>query len=199
MQTLLRLGLTGGIGSGKSTVARMLESVGMARIDADEIARECTQVNGQAVPKIAQHFGPAFVTTEGAMDRARMREHVFTHPKARLVLESIIHPLVQQEVRRLSELLPARNLVFDIPLLAESQHWRHGMDRILVVDCRTETQIQRVMVRNGWGEDVVKAIIRQQTTRRHRLASADAVLWNDGDDLARLEYTVRSFASQLGL
>ncbi|MBT9550064.1 MAG: dephospho-CoA kinase [Hydrogenophaga sp.] len=196
---MLRLGLTGGIGSGKSTVARELQSLGAALIDADAISRQCTQANGLAMPAIVRQFGPHFVTPEGAMDRNRMREHVFAHPEARHALEAIVHPLVQQEIRRQSDSAQSPCMVFDIPLLVESPHWRHQLDRILIVDCTEDTQIRRVQARNGWNRATVEAIIRQQSARKHRLAVADGVLWNDDMDLQLLRHEVQRMATRLGL
>lgn len=196
---MLRLGLTGGIGSGKSTVARALQGWGAALIDADGISRLCTSPLGLAMPAIAREFGPLFVTPDGAMDRHRMREHVFAHPEARRRLEAIVHPLVQQEIRRQSALAHSRCLIFDIPLLVESPHWRHQLDRVLVVDCREDTQIERVQARNGLEKTAVEAIIRQQIPREHRLAAADEVLWNDGMDLQALRHEVQQMADRLGL
>lgn len=196
---MLRLGLTGGIGSGKSTVARELQSLGATLIDADAISRHCTLTNGLAMPAIIRQFGTDFVTPEGAMDRNRMREHVFAHPEARHALEAIVHPLVLQEIRRQSDSAPSPCLVFDIPLLVESPHWRHQLDRILIVDCTEDTQIRRVQARNGWDRAAVEAIIRQQSTRAHRLAAADWVLWNDRMDLQALRHDVQQMALRLGL
>jgi dephospho-CoA kinase len=196
---MLRVGLTGGIGSGKSTVGRMLEGLGALLLDADQIARRCTEANGGAMPAITERFGSEFVTPEGAMDRDRMREWVFAHPEARLVLESIVHPLVQEEMRRLSQASRSRCQVFDIPLLVESSHWRKSLDRIVVVDCAVETQIRRVKARNGWSEDVIEAIIRQQSSRARRLEAADDVIWNDGVDIPTLSSTVGQLAARLGL
>lgn len=196
---MLRLGLTGGIGSGKSTVARELQRLGAALIDADDISRRCTMANGMAMTAITRQFGTRFVTTEGAMDRSRMREHVFAHPEARQTLEAIIHPLVQQEIRRQANLVCSPCLVFDIPLLVESPHWRHQLDRILVVDCTEDTQIRRVQARNGWDRTTVEGIMGQQSTREHRLAAADWVLWNDSMDLLALRHETQRMASRLGL
>jgi len=137
--TPLRIGLTGGIGSGKSTVGQMLQARGAALIDADAIARSVTAAHGSAIPAIAQTFGPEFITAEGAMDRDRMRAHVFRHPPAKQALEAIIHPLVMQEAQRQAQEAIAKGhqtLVFDVPLLVESgARWRTQVDRILVVDC----------------------------------------------------------------
>jgi dephospho-CoA kinase len=196
---VLRLGLTGGIGSGKSTVARQLQSLGAALIDADDISRHCTLANGLAMPAITRQFGTHFVTPEGAMDRTRMREHVFAQPEARQTLEAIVHPLVQQEIRRQAESSRSACLVFDIPLLVESPHWRHQLDRILVVDCAEETQVHRVQARSGWDRTMIEAIMCQQSPRERRLAAADWVIWNDSMGLRGLHHEVQKIASGLGL
>ena len=196
---MLRLGLTGGIGSGKSTVARLLHAHGATVIDADHIARMCTQPGGAAMPEVRRHFGEAFVTADGAMDRDRMRGHVFAHPEARRVLESIIHPLVHEELERQVEASPSDCVVFDVPLLVESGRWRPRLDRVLVVDCGHETQITRVMARNGWPRQQVESIMAQQSPRAKRLASADLVIWNDGIDQPGLQSVVLGVAQRLGL
>jgi dephospho-CoA kinase len=154
---------------------------------------------GLAMPDIAAQFGYEFVLPDGAMDRTRMREHVFSTPSAKQKLEGIIHPLVQQEVRRLTLTATAPCLVFDIPLLVESDHWKHQLDRVLVIDCSVDTQIERVMVRNGWPRSQIEAIVRHQSPRAHRLAAADWVLCNDGMDLATLQGMVQRLARQMGL
>ncbi|MFP8779296.1 dephospho-CoA kinase [Hydrogenophaga sp. RWCD_12] len=196
---MLRLGLTGGIGSGKSTVAQMLVRQGATLIDADDIAKRCTLPGGVAMPAIVRRFGEQFVQPDGAMDRARMREHVFAYPQAKQILEHIIHPLVQQEIRRQAEASSAALTVFDIPLLVESAHWRHMLDRIVVVDCAVETQIKRVMDRNGWDRQQVEAVIAQQSSRARRLAAADSVLCNDQIDLETLRNQVLGLGRQIGL
>lgn len=196
---MFRLGLTGGIGSGKSTVARHLIDLGAALIDADDIARKCTLAGGLAMPDIAAQFGAQFVLPDGDMDRARMREHVFSTPSAKQKLESIIHPLVQQEMRRLAQAATAPCLVFDVPLLVESAHWRHQLDRVLVIDCSVDTQIERVMLRNGWPRSQIEAIVNQQSPRALRLTAADWVLCNDAIDRAALQASVRRLARQMGL
>lgn len=196
---MFRLGLTGGIGSGKSTVAQMLVQQGATIIDADGIARSCTLPGGAAMPAIEKVFGAAFVQADGAMDRTKMREHVFAHPQSKQLLEQIIHPLVQQEIRRQATASAAALTVFDIPLLVESAHWRHMLDHILVVDCRVPTQVSRVMDRNGWSREQVEAVIAQQSSREQRLAAADSVLCNDGIDLDTLRNLVLGLGRQLGL
>jgi dephospho-CoA kinase len=194
--TPLRIGLTGGIGSGKSTVGQMLQARGAALIDADAIARSVTAAHGSAIPAIAQTFGPEFITAEGAMDRDRMRAHVFRHPPAKQALEAIIHPLVMQEAQRQAQEAIAKGhqtLVFDVPLLVESgARWRTQVDRVLVVDCLEETQIQRVMARNGLSREVIQSIISAQATRAQKLAAADWVIHNEGLDLEALDAYVKS-------
>ena len=192
----LRIGLTGGIGSGKSTVGQMLQERGAAIIDADAIARSVTATQGAAMPAIAQSFGADFITPDGALDRERMRAHVFSHPEAKQTLEAIIHPLVAQETQRQAQHAVANGhhtLVFDVPLLVESgARWRAQVDRVLVVDCLEETQIQRVMARNGWDREVVQAIISAQATRAQKLAAADWVIANEGISLEALRTCVLS-------
>jgi len=134
----LLLGLTGGIGSGKSTVGTMLMARGAAVIDADAISRATTAAGGAAIAAIAERFGLTFITPAGALDRERMRTHVFANPNARQQLEAIIHPLVSLHTQQQAEAALARGqrvLVFDVPLLVESQRWRGHVDRVLVVDC----------------------------------------------------------------
>ncbi|MEY2678400.1 MAG: hypothetical protein RLZ00_1092 [Pseudomonadota bacterium] len=192
----LRIGLTGGIGSGKSTVGQMLQERGAAIIDADAIARSVTAAQGAAMPAIAQNFGADFITPDGALDRERMRAHVFRHPEAKQMLEAIIHPLVAQETQRQAQHGVANGrhtLVFDVPLLVESgARWRAQVDRVLVVDCLEETQIQRVMARNGWDREAVQAIISAQATRTQKLAAADWVIANEGISLEALRTCVLS-------
>jgi len=185
----LRLGLTGGIGSGKSTVAQMLLAQGAAVIDADAIARSTTAPSGSAMHAIEQTFGAEFLDPKGALDRDRMRKHVFANPQAKQMLESIIHPLVTQETQRQAQAAihaGKHTLVFDVPLLVESGRWRAQVDRLLVVDCLVETQIQRVMSRNGFTRETVEKIIHAQASRLQRLAAADWVIYNDSLSLDAL-------------
>jgi len=194
-----RVGLTGGIGSGKSTVANTLKACGATVLDADHVARMCTQAGGAAMPDIRHHFGEAFVSVDGSMDRDRMRTHVFANPQAKVLLESIIHPRVHEELERLVHTSHAACVVFDVPLLVESGRWRSRLDTVLVVDCARETQIARVMARNGWPRQQVESVIAQQSPHAVRLASADGVLWNDGIDLPALQALVLGMARRLGL
>ena len=147
-----RLGLTGGIGSGKSTVAQMLVQCGAVLIDADHLARSVTAPGGGAMAAIAQVFGPEYVDASGALDRNRMRALAFSDPALRQQLEAIVHPLVRQLAASHVDAAVAAGqqlVVFDIPLLVESGHWRRQFDAVVVVDCRLETQMQRVMARNA--------------------------------------------------
>jgi dephospho-CoA kinase len=197
-----RIGLTGGIGSGKSTVAGMLARCGAALVDADAIARGLTLAGGAAMPEIARVFGAAFVAPGGAMDRDAMRERVFSDPAARLQLEAIVHPLVGQETaQRAAKALSAGApcVVFDVPLLVESGRWRSRVDAVVVVDCSEQTQRDRVMARNGWPPEAVGKVMAQQATRAQRLAAADVCLFNEGLSLTQLEAQVRQVWQHFGL
>lgn len=199
---LIKLGLTGGIGSGKSTVAAALQEAGAAVVDADAISRSTTAPGGAAMPAIAQQFGPQFVDADGALNRNAMRELVFAKPEARLQLEAIIHPLVGQETARQTQAaLDAgkKLVVFDVPLLVESAHWRDRVDRVLVVDCRVDTQIERVMARSQLTREAVQAIIAQQASRERRVAAADMVIYNEGLSLEQLRQQAREIAHRFGL
>jgi len=198
----VRVGLTGGIGSGKSTVLAMLAELGSTPIDADAISRSTTAAGGAAIAEIEKVFGPDFITAERALDRERMRAHVYANPQARKQLEAIIHPHVGAESMRQVEAAlaaGAKCIVFDIPLLVESGRWRQQVDRVLVVDCAVETQVARVMQRSGLAEEAVRAIVAAQATREQRLAAADIVICNDGISLEQLAAHVREAASRLGL
>jgi dephospho-CoA kinase len=187
-----RIGLTGGIGSGKSTVARALVDCGAALVDTDAIARSLTLPGGAAIGALGQAFGPAFISADGALDRDRMRALAFADPDAKRRLESILHPLIGTEARRQAAAAGDRGVVFDVPLLAESAHWRDRVDRVLVVDCTEATQVERVMKRSGWAADAVQRVIAQQATRAARRAIADALIFNDGLTQDALAEEVRS-------
>lgn len=196
----LRLGLTGGIGSGKSTVAQLLATFGAQVLDADAMSRASTAAGGSAIPDIRRVFGDGFVAADGSLDRDQMRARVFSDPGAKQALEAIVHPCVQQAMARALSQSTARCVVFDVPLLVESLHWRQRVDAVLVVDCDPDTQIQRVMARNGWTREAVQAVITQQATRPQRLAAADAVVFNGaGNTLLQLEQDVRVLAASFGL
>jgi dephospho-CoA kinase len=193
----LRVGLTGGIGSGKSTVARMLVDRGALLVDTDAIARSLTAPGGAALAAIAEAFGPEMVGADGAMDRDRMRALVFADPHAKQRLEAIIHPLIGREAdRQAAAAAPGQPVVFDVPLLAESGRWRDRVDRVLVVDCDEATQVSRVMARNGWPAETVQRVMAQQASRAQRRAVADAVILNDGLSLEDLRRQVEALWSQ---
>lgn len=198
-----RIGLTGGIGSGKSTVANMLANWGAAVIDADAISRNLTAAGGGAIPEIRRLFGDAMIGPDGAMDRQAMRSKVFTDPQTRQQLEAIIHPLVAQITREQVQSAidqGKRCLVHDVPLLVESgERWRAQVDRVLVVDCETATQRERVVARNGLAPQEVDRIIAQQASRAQRLACADLVIFNQGLGLEGLRLQVREVALHFGL
>ena len=189
---LSAIGLTGGIGSGKSTVATLLVGCGAFLVDTDAIARALTQPGGAAVPKLAAEFGGAALTHEGALDRARMRTLAFTDLHAKARLEAILHPLIGQEAQRQAALAGSRPVLFDVPLLTESSHWRARVARVLVVDCSTETQVARVLQRPGWTAAAVRGLIAQQALRPARRAIADAVIHNDGIGLTELAQQVHA-------
>ena len=174
------IGLTGGIGSGKSTVARELVACGACLVDTDAIARALTLPGGAAMPALAAAFGDAIVTADGALDRDRMRALAFSDPGAKARLEAVLHPLIGAEAQAQAAAAGSRPVVFDVPLLTESRHWRQRVQRVLVVDCEESTQVQRVMQRSGWTEDAVLRVIAQQATRPARRRIADAVIYNDG-------------------
>ncbi|HZW20058.1 dephospho-CoA kinase [Noviherbaspirillum sp.] len=178
------VGLTGGIGSGKTTVADMLAARGASVIDTDQIAHALTAPGGAAIPEIRAQFGDAFLTPEGAMDRAKMRAYVFAEPAAKARLEAILHPLIRIETERAAEAASGAYVVFAVPLLVESGSWKQRVSRVLVVDCAEETQVRRVMSRSGLPEQQIRAIMAAQVSRQERLAAADDVIDNDGDVMA---------------
>jgi dephospho-CoA kinase len=193
---MLRIGLTGGIGSGKSTVAGLLASHGAQIIDTDAIARRLTLPGGAAIEAIRSAFGDVAIDATGALDRHRMRTLAFADPQARRRLEQILHPLIGAETERDAAASPAPVKVFDVPLLVESARWRAIVDRVLVVDCTEATQVARVVQRSGWPDDTVRAVIAQQATRAARLACADAVIYNDGVSLEQLAAEVAALRNQ---
>jgi dephospho-CoA kinase len=187
----LRIGLTGGIGSGKSTVARRFAALGAHVVDTDALAHALTAAGGAALPRIAAEFGADVIGADGAMDRAKMRARVFAQPSERLRLEAILHPMIGAATREQAALAaPGQTLVFDVPLLAESATWRARVDRVLVVDCSNATQVDRVVRRSGWTAQAVERTIAQQASREQRRAIADAVIVNEDLTLAQLEAEV---------
>jgi dephospho-CoA kinase len=187
------VGLTGGIGSGKSTVASMLRDLGAHVVDTDAIAHRLTAPGGRAIAPIAARFGDGVIDARGAMDRAAMRERVFADPALRRALEAILHPMIAEDTQaEAASAPPGARIVFDVPLLVESgRRWRDRVDRILVVDCAVGTQVERVMRRNGWSEEAVRRVIAQQATREARRAAADDLIVNDGLTLDALTAETR--------
>jgi dephospho-CoA kinase len=174
------VGLTGGIGSGKSAAAAEFERLGATVVDTDAIAHELTATGGPAISKIRRRFGAEVLDASGALDRKRMRDRVFADPAARKALEGLLHPLIREESRRRIERAPGPYVVHVVPLLVESPDYRGHVDRVLVVDAPEELQLERVRRRSGLADDEVRAIVAAQATRAQRLAAADDVIENRG-------------------
>lgn len=172
------LGLTGGIGSGKTTIANAFQALGASLIDTDLIAHALTRNDGLAIPQIREEFGDQAISEDGSMDRARMRALVFNDSAAKLRLEAILHPLIRSQTEQAAASATGDYLIFVVPLLIESGNWKQRVDRILVVDCAEEIQITRVMQRNQLSREQVLAIMRNQASRQERLAAADDVILN---------------------
>jgi dephospho-CoA kinase len=178
MATRFSVGLTGGIGCGKSTVADLFAARGASLVDTDVIAHQLTAPGGAAMPALLQEFGAGFATPDGAMDRARMRDLVFADPGARTRLEAILHPMIRAATVAAADAATGAYVIYVVPLLVESGNWRARVQRILAIDCQEATQIARVMARSGLPEAQVKAIAAQ-ASRQQRLAAADDVIDND--------------------
>jgi dephospho-CoA kinase len=178
----LLVGLTGGIGSGKTTVADLFGALGVPLIDTDLIAHALTGPDGAAMPAIRQAFGDRVVAADGRLDRAAMRELAFADPGSRRRLEAILHPMIREETwRQVAAAASSPYAIVVVPLLVESGSWQTWIDRVLVVDCPVEVQVQRVMQRNGLPRAQVEAIVAAQIPRERRLAAADEVIDNAGD------------------
>ncbi|WP_216862854.1 dephospho-CoA kinase [Polynucleobacter sp. 80A-SIGWE] len=193
------IGLTGGIGSGKTAVSDLLGKLGAGIIDTDLISHQITAPGGKAIPLIAKAFGADFIDPQGALIRPKMRTVVFEDPGARKVLEQITHPLIQEETSKQAFELAksgAPYLVFVVPLLIESGYWAKLIDYLVVVDCPEKTQIQRVMHRNNMTRSDVENILKAQTSRKARLAAANTVIENQGS-LNELKSGVLSLHQQL--
>ncbi|MEX3857282.1 dephospho-CoA kinase [Paraburkholderia sp. BR10923] len=184
------VGLTGGIGSGKSTVANLFAARGVPLVDTDVIAHRITAPHGLAMPHIAAEFGAEFVAADGSLDRARMRTLVFSDDTARKRLEAITHPLIRAETEREEREAKGPYVIVVVPLLVESGTWKNRVNRVLTVDCSIDTQVARVMSRNGFSREQVLAIIARQATREARLAAADDVIVNDNAPPLELEAQV---------
>ena len=198
----VRLGLTGGIGSGKSTVAGMLQKLGAVIVDADAISRTSTATNGVAITEIAAVFGPEFIDSDRALNRQKMRETIFKDPAAKSKLERIVHPLIRKEMLAQAVFASSNGaacVVFDIPLLVESGTWRNFVHSVLVIDCTGETQLQRVKERSGLTNETIQRIVASQTNREDRLRAADFVIFNNSCSTDQLAISVRAIASKIGL
>ena len=182
---IFRVGLTGGIGSGKSTVANRFVGLGAALVDTDVLAHRLTAPGGAAIEPIRARFGAAMIAPDGRLDRAAMRAHVFSQPQAREALEAILHPMIraasEMEVADAAR-AGAPYVLLAIPLLVESGAARHRVERVLVVDCPESVQVARVTKRSGLTREQVASIMRAQATREQRLAAADDVIDNGGDE-----------------
>lgn len=176
----LRIGLTGGIGSGKSSAAAAFVARGATLIDADSIARSLTRPGGTAITPLRQAFGDAAIAADGALDRTAMRERAFADTTVRQRLEAILHPMIARRAALEAALARSSVVVYDIPLLTETSHWRLHADRVLVIDCSAETQVERVLRRPGWTRENAERAIAAQSPRAARRALADAVIHNDG-------------------
>jgi dephospho-CoA kinase len=174
------VGLTGGIGCGKSTVAELFAELGASIVDTDAIAHALTAPHGAAMPAIVSEFGPDFATPDGALDRARMRSLAFSDAGARARLEAILHPRIREATAAAALIATGPYVIYAVPLLIESGAWVDRVSRVLAIDCSEATQVARVMKRSKLGEDQVRAIMATQVTRQQRLAAADDVIDNDG-------------------
>jgi len=182
---MLIIGLTGGIGCGKSTVARQFEALGIPVIDTDLIARELVEPGQPALSEIAQRFGADIINTQGRLDRSRLRQHIFADPAERRALEAILHPRIRAEaLKRIAE-LHASYCLLCVPLLIESG-WTDLVDRVLVIDCPRELQIERAMRRDGLPREQIETILTNQAAPETRLNAADDIIHNDRD-LAHLQ------------
>ena len=197
------VGLTGGIGSGKTTVADLFAAHGATLIDTDLIAHQLTSTGGAALPQIEAEFGAVYLMPDGSMNRSLMRDHVFTDAAAKKQLEAILHPLIRLAVEEAARNASGAYLMYVVPLLVESPSWRNRVTRILVVDCPEPTQVARVMQRSALSKRQIHAIMATQATRADRLALADDVIVNDADaaaleaPVARLHRTYCQFAANL--
>ncbi len=197
-----KIGLTGGIGSGKSTVSTFLTEFGAAVIDADFISRALTQPGGAAIPRISATFGVHILNSDGGLNRQTMRDLVFSDANSRQKLQGILHPLIRNQMlvsAAQAKVDGFRTIVFDIPLLIESGAWRQSLDKVLVIDCSPTVQIHRVMQRNQLSQMQVEQIIASQATRSQRVSAADFVIFNSDITLAKLRGVAELLRPEIGL
>lgn len=179
---MLRVGLTGGIGCGKSTVAEIFQQHGALIIDTDEISRQLTQANGKAISAIQTQFGEEFIAQDGVLNRSKMRSLIFSDETAKRKLENLLHPLIFQQVQQqLEQPQSAPYALIVVPLLLEKASFLSLVQRVLVVDCAEHSQVERVMRRSQLNEEEVRAIMAQQLTREMRLRGANDIINNDTD------------------
>jgi dephospho-CoA kinase len=178
---MLKIGLTGGIGSGKTSVSDVFSELGVPVIDTDVVARQLTARDGAALPEIRSAWGESVVRPDGELDRDALRRRIFADPDERRRLEAILHPLIRRQVVAELAALDAPYVVVVIPLLVETGNYRELLDRVLVVDCPESLQVERVRARNGLNAEEVSAIISAQANRASRIAAADDVIANDAD------------------
>ena len=198
--TIRCIGLTGGIGSGKSTLGQMLGDLGLPLIDADAISRQLTSAGGAAIEPLRQTFGVDCINANGALDRDRMRQLVFANQDAKHLLQQLLHPLILFQIEQDIQILSDKNnslVVIDIPLLIESSHWRDRLDRIIVVDCEESTQVDRVVKRSQLSPEAVRQIMANQASRSQRLSAADIVIFNDDISLDELREQAKQIKMQI--
>ena len=198
--TIRGIGLTGGIGSGKSTLGQMLGDLGLPLIDADAISRQLTSAGGAAIEPLRQTFGVDCINANGALDRDRMRQLVFANQDAKHLLQQLLHPLILFQIEQDIQILSDKNnslVVIDIPLLIESSHWRDRLDRIIVVDCEESTQVDRVVKRSQLSPEAVRQIMANQASRSQRLSAADIVIFNDDISLDELREQAKQIKMQI--
>ncbi|WP_229417340.1 dephospho-CoA kinase [Massilia sp. Root418] len=195
------VGLTGGIGSGKSAVAARFAELGATIVDTDRIAHSMTVPGGPAMPALLAEFGAEFADASGALDRARMRALVFSDATAKARLEAILHPLIRSAAEAAGAAATGPYVIYDVPLLVESGTWRSRVQRVLVVDCPEAVQVARVMARNNMPAAQVQAIMAAQAPRSARLAAADDIINNEGElaalgpQIARLHNLYLAFSA----
>lgn len=195
----MKIGLTGGIGSGKTTVAQCFRELGVVVIDSDQITRQLVEPNRPALQSIAQHFGPEILEPDGTLNRARLRARIFASLSDRRWLENLLHPLVKAEIERQAQRIPSGTyLVVEVPLLIEA-HFQDAVDRILVIDCSLDIQKERAAHRDGSSPEIIQSIIDSQATRSERLTMANDVLENNGSlkELKRKVQTLHHYYIEL--
>jgi dephospho-CoA kinase len=191
---MIHIGLTGGIGSGKSTVAKMWQDLGAHLLDADQVSRALTAKDGAAIKAIEETFGVQMLNADRSLNRDAMRALVFSDPTQKTKLEGILHPMIAKESEHqinLAQQSGVRVLIHDIPLLVESPKWLQRVDKVLVIDCSKETQIKRVKARNALSTEQIEHIIQSQASRQARLAVADWVIENEHQSLGELRQAVK--------